>query len=181
MRTITTAMLMLSASAQAQLSPSTQGEAPAPGPSAATVPFDLSRIAPDRAVAVREATAGGEAEIAPNVLGGIEAGDLQRGATSVSDAVTPVYQRQAQISGKLAVRVGDHGLLFGRVGYAEFDLGEALPRSASRDFSAGGVLVGAGAEVRLSRSLSVRGEAHSVDYARNIADRQVLSGLAWHY
>lgn len=144
-------------------------------------PFDLSRIAPDRALAVRDVTAGGDAEVAPDVIGGIEAGDLQRGATSVTDTVTPVYQRQAQISGKLGVRVGDHGLLFGRIGYAEFDLGEAFPRSASHDFSAGGVIVGAGAEVRLSQSLSLKTEIHSVDYARDLSDRQLLSGLAWHY
>lgn len=142
--------------------------------------FDLATLLPRQAVD-HNTVAGADLEIAPAVVAGFGAADRRRGTTAGTDTVAFLFQRQAEISGQVGLSVGSHGLLFGRVGYSEFDIGEAFSRFGARAFSSGGVLVGAGAEAKVSANLSFKTEYHSVDYRSDLSDRQLLGGLAWHY
>lgn len=173
------AVSMLTASAEAQI----------PGPSIDRPTaaewrmsrFDLSQLAPQSTAAVRDVTTGVDTQLAPGLVGSLEAADIQRGAAAANDTNTPLFQRQAELSGRMGLLVNGRSLLFGRLGYAEFDVAQAFPRAGSRELSAGGVLVGAGAETRLSPALSLKTEYKAVDYSPGLSNRQVLGGLAWHY
>lgn len=143
--------------------------------------FDLSQLAPDAVSARRDASSGADLELGPNLVGSLEAADIQRGGAAAIDTTTPLFQRQAELSGRLGVLVDGRSLLFGRVGYAEFDLAQAFPRFGSRGFSTNGVLIGAGAETRLSPALSLTTEFRSVDYSPALSNRQMLGGLSLRY
>jgi hypothetical protein len=175
------------AAAAMLLSPVARGQgAASPDRAGKTAPawwkthFDLATLLPPEA-ADRDTVAGGDVDLAPAMIAGVGATDRQRGATAITDKVAYLFQRQAELSGRVGLSVGSHGLLFGRVGYSEFDIGEAFSRFGARAFSTGGVLVGAGAEARVSPSLSFKTEVHSVEYRSDLSDRQLLGGLAWRY
>ena len=112
-------------------------------------------------------------------MGSLEAAERQRGAAVTVGTIAPLYQREANISGRVGLLVDGRSLVFGRLGYSEYNLDQSFSGRGSQGRTAGGLLGGAGAETRLSPALSIRTEYQSVDYTRELANHRVLGTIAW--
>jgi outer membrane immunogenic protein len=85
-------------------------------------------------------------------------------------------RRELTLAGRLGTPIGDNALLYGKIGYANAQVRvENLAVSEKRDLD--GVLFGAGAEVRITPRVYLKGEYRYTDYADGYVANNIVTGV----
>jgi len=122
------------------------------------------------------AAVGYDVALNPSVVIGLE------GGVSLSDnqfATATGYlreRRELTLAGRVGTPIGDNALLYGKVGYANLQVrAEDLVGSEKRNLD--GILLAAGAEVKITPSTYLKGEYRYTDYSGGYVGNNVMTGI----
>lgn len=122
------------------------------------------------------AAIGYDVALTPTLVAGVEAG-VNLSDTSYTTTTGRLRERrELTLAGRIGAPIGDNALLYGKVGYANLQVREQdLIANTRRDL--GGVLLGAGAEVRITPRAYLKGEYRYTDYAGGYVGNNVMTGI----
>lgn len=122
------------------------------------------------------AAIGYDVALTPMVVAGVEVGTKLADTSYATSTGYLRTRREITLAGRLGMPVGDNGLLYGKVGYANLQVREQdLVSNDKRDLD--GVLLGAGAEVRISPNTYLKGEYRYTDYADGYVANNIMTGV----
>lgn len=132
--------------------------------------------------------AGYDVPISTNMLAGVELGvskstiDFRR-----FDGVNAIgldAGRDLEISGRLGTRVGSAALLYGKLGYTNWRVGEQISGTDfvnTRSTNLDGVRVGLGAEVSISPRTYLKSEYRYSNYQDDYARNDIVTGFGFRF
>jgi outer membrane immunogenic protein len=127
---------------------------------------------------------GYDAAIGNGLIAGVEGGmlfsdrTLRFGTADDGGLVRP--RRDLELSGRLGITIADRAMLYGKIGYSNFQIREGLldgGTETSRKSSLDGVRLGAGIEVPINLTTYLKTEYRYSNYERGVQKNDVLTGF----
>lgn len=134
------------------------------------------------------AALGYDIALSPSLVAGLEAGvNLSDAAFTTGDAVDGGYlrkRRELTLAGRLGAAITPNALLYGKLGYANLQVRES--ETTAGVVSGGvrnldGLLVGAGAEVKVSPNAYLKSEYRYTDYRDGYSGSTVTTGVGLRF
>ena len=130
------------------------------------------------------AAVGYDVALTPNLVGGVEAAaTLSNVRFATGDVLNGGYlreRREIDVAGRLGTAITPNTLLYGKVGYANLQVRQATTLAgvnSGRLRDLNGVLLGAGAEVKVSPTAYLKSEYRYTNYQDGYTGNAVMTGL----
>lgn len=126
------------------------------------------------------AAVGYDFAVNPNLIAGVEAGLNLSDVTQETATGSLRGRREVTLAGRIGTPIGDHALLYGKVGYANLQVREIdTVSNDKRDL--GGILFAAGTEVNITPKAYLKAEYRYTDYAGGYVANNVMTGVGLRF
>tara|TARA_Y100000815_G_scaffold232088_1_gene222500 strand:+ start:1050 stop:1631 length:582 start_codon:yes stop_codon:yes gene_type:complete len=121
-------------------------------------------------------TLGYDYAVSPSVIVGVEGSANFADTSYTTDTGSLRARRDLSIAGRVGTPITSNSLLYGKLGYSNFQLTQDSGSGASRE-THDGVLMGAGVEVKMTPDIYWKSEYNHTDYSDGLISNDITTGI----